>query len=111
MTRQTSETVQRKVHSFGAKDAHGNKTHVWAAPAPVDIYAFDPGTTTEPRLPGQQRVITTPTLYFPAGTVFAPLDRVVARGKEYEVDGETDEWRHPNGRVRGNVVALRRVTG
>jgi hypothetical protein len=109
--RRISETVQRKVHSFGTKDAHGNKADVWANPVDVGVYAFDPGTTTEPRLPGQQRVITTPTLYFPTGTVFAPKDRVIARGKEYEVDGETEEWRHPNGVDEGNVVALRRVTG
>jgi hypothetical protein len=111
MARTTSETVQRKVHSLGTADSHGNKANVWANPVDVAVYAFDPGTTTEPRLPGQQRVITTPTLYFPDGTVFAPQDRVIARGKEYEVDGETEEWRHPNGQVRGNVVALRRVTG
>jgi hypothetical protein len=109
--RRISEVVQRQVHSSGNADAHGNKVSTWASPVDVGVYAFDPGTTTEPRRPGQQRVITTPTLYFPSDTVFAPQDRVTARGLLYEVEGDTEQWRHPNGQVRGNVVALRRVTG
>ena len=111
MTRTTFETVQRLAFTAGPTDAHGNSAKGWADPVAVDVYAFDPGGTAEPRLPGHDRVITEPTLYFPPTVTFDAKDRVIARGLLYEVDGDTVEWVHPNGRTKGNVVALRRVDG
>lgn len=106
-----SETVQYQAPIVGAKNAHGNTTKTWADPVDVGVWAFDPGSSSEPREPGHDRVITDPTLYFPPEIALAADGRVTARGLLYEIDGETREWRHPSGRFTGNVVTLRRVTG
>jgi hypothetical protein len=110
MNRRISETVQHLPFVEGAEDAHGNPAETWADPVDVGIYAFDPGSSSEPR-DGQDRVIVAPTIYMPDDVVFGSRDRVVVRGKTYEVDGETREWRHPSFPFRGNVATLRRVEG
>jgi len=109
--RAITETVQHAVCTAGADDRHGNASKTWAAPVPVGVYAFDPGSTSEPREPGLNRVIVEPTVYLPPDVVFAPDDRVTARGKVYEVEGDTREWRHTDGTLRGNVATLRRADG
>lgn len=109
--RYTSETVQRATFAAGATDAHGNPAESWGAPVSVGVYAFDPGSDSEPREPGTDRVVVEPTLYMPATAVFGSRDRVTARGLLYEVEGATREWRHPDGTLKGNVVTLRRVEG
>lgn len=106
-----SETVQHMKYEAGAVNAHGNAVDAWAAPASVAIIAFDPGSTSEPRLPGQDRVIIEPTLYLPEGTMFEPRDLVIARSLVFEVDGGTRTWKHPSLGPAGNVVTLRCVTG
>jgi hypothetical protein len=109
--RSISETVLHAVYSPSAPDAHGNVVDGWATPTSVGVYGFDPGGSAEPLLPGQDRVVTTPTLYMPSTVAFGARDRVTVRGLLFEVDGETAVWRHPNGTQRGNVATLRRVTG
>lgn len=109
--RQVSETVLWERVSLGGEDTHGYPVESYDDPVDVGVYAFDPGSSSEPRLPGQDRVIVEPTVYMPSRWVFGPGDRVTARGKQYEVEGETREWRHPNGPRKGNVVTLRRVDG
>jgi len=108
--RYVSEYVQHEVFDPGVEDDRGEVTDGWAAPVSVGIYGFDPGSTSEPR-EGQDRVIVSPTIYAPSGAVFGPFDRVTVRGKSYQVEGETREWRHPDGHRPGNVVTLRRVDG
>lgn len=109
--RRISESVLRAAYVAGAEDAHGNPVDAWGTPSPVGVYAFSPGSTSEPREAGHDRVIIEPTLYVPAAVVFAAHDRVTARGDLYEVEGETRQWRHPDGSLKGNVVTLRRVEG
>jgi hypothetical protein len=109
--RRISETVTRSPHIPGAQDSHGNSVDLWGPPETVGVYAFDPGSTSEPRLPGHDRVIVEPTLYGPYGFPFMPQDRCVARGLVYEVNGVTRDWRNPNGLLPGSVVSLRRVEG
>lgn len=111
MGRVISESVQRAVYQPGAEDAHGNPADAWATPASVGVYAFDPGGSAETFPPGQDRVITTPKIYAPATVVFGARDRVTVRGVLYEVDGETAEWKHPDGSQEGNVINLKRVAG
>lgn len=111
MGRRISETVQRRAFVAGAEDAHGNPVESWASGVSVGVYGFDPGGSDESRIPGHDRVITSPKLFVPDGVVFAARDRVVARGLLYEVEGDTAVWRHPNGKRPGNVVELRRVDG
>lgn len=111
MPREISEYVQHAPVIEGAVDAHGNATQAWGDPVDVGIWAFDPGSSSEPRLPGQGRVIVEPTVFWPEGVVFGPDDQIIARGLLYEVEGETREWKHPNGEFSGNVATLRRVRG
>lgn len=111
MTRSVSETIEWQQYIPGTVDAHGNEVDGWADPVPVGVYAFDPGSSSEPRETGHDRVIVEPTLYLPDEIVFGARDRVTARSDLYEVEGETREWRHPGGDSPGNVVTLRRVEG
>lgn len=111
MSRRISESVQHAVFAAGAEDDHGSPVESWLASVRVGIFAFDPGSTSEPREAGRERVIVEPTMYCPDWVVFATRDRVTARGLLFEVEGGTREWRHPSGRREGNVVTLRRVEG
>ncbi len=108
--RNISEFVEREPFIDGGKDAHRNVRKMWGPAEAVGIYAFDPGSTSEPR-EGMSRVIVEPTIYAPTTVVFDPLDRVTARGLKYEVEGVTREWRHPDGHRPGNVITLRRAEG
>jgi len=76
----------------------------------VGVYAFNPGSSEE-QVGGMDRVIVQPSVFFPVGAVFGPRDHVTARGRLYEVDGETQEWVHPSGHFRGNSAQLKRVDG
>lgn len=107
--RDITETVQYEAPDDTATDAHGNPRTEWADPVDVGIFEFDPGSTSEPR-EGQNRVIVEPTLYLPPDVVLAPAGRVTARGRLYQVEGETREWRR-RGEPIGNVATLRRVDG
>lgn len=109
--RRISEFVQHAQFIAGAEDAHGNPIEDWGTPVEVGIFAFDPGGTSEPVISGHDRVITKPTLYVPDVTAFGARDEVIARGLRYEVEGDTSEWRHPNGLRPGNVIELKRVDG
>lgn len=112
MFRIISEYVEHASYVPGAEDAHGNEIEGWGAPVTVGVFAFDPGSSSEPREPGHDRVIVEPTLYMPSSAVFGPRDHVTARGLLYEVEGETREWVHPTDTTRrANVVTLRRVEG
>lgn len=112
MFRVISEVVGHQGFVSGAVDSHGNPVESWADPVEVGVYAFDPGSTSEPRNPGADRVIVEPTLYLPDAVVFGARDRVTARGLLYEVDGVTREWVHPTDTTRrANVATLRRVEG
>lgn len=109
--RKISEYVGHAMFIPGDEDAHGNAVESWTEPVSVGIYAFDPGASSEPR-DGMDRVVVEPTVYMPADVVFAPRDRVSARGRVYEVEGETREWVHPTDSTRrANVATLRRVDG
>lgn len=110
MSRRISEYVTRAAFLGTEEDAHGNEGESWGAGSQVGVYAFDPGSTSEPR-DGGDRVIVEPTVYMPSKTVFNPRDKITARGVEYEVEGVTREWRHPNGPRKGNVATLRAVSG
>lgn len=109
--RQISEYVNHEAFDAGAEDATGNVIEGWLPAVTVGVYAFDPGSSSEPR-EGNDRVIVEPTLYMPDSLVLAHRDVVWARGKRYEVDGETREWVHPTDPTRrANVATLRRVDG
>jgi len=107
------EVVQRIPYEGAGEDAYGNEIAAYgAAVTLVGVYGFDPGSSSEPRIAGQQRVIVEPTLYGPFDMPLLPQDRVVVRGLTYEVEGEARRWRHIwSNREAGAVVSLRRVDG
>lgn len=95
------------------EDAHGNLIDEWdEIPITLDGCAFDPGSSAEPRRPGQDRVIVEPNLFAPYGTPAEPKDRIKVRGEIYQVEGEARDWRSPfTGTAYGTAIALRRVSG
>lgn len=107
------EVVQRIPYVGGGEDVYGNETVAYGVPATLDgVYGFDPGSSSEPRLAGQERVIVEPTLYGPFDMPFLPRDRVIVRDQTYEVEGEVRQWRHMRtNREAGAVLSLRRVDG
>lgn len=111
MFRVISEYVEHEAFVAGATDETGNDIEAWLDPVTVGIYAFDPGSSSEPR-EGNDRVIVEPTLYMPSDVVMKPRDLVTVRDKKYPVEGETREWVHPTDPTRrANVATLRRVDG
>jgi len=110
--RRISETVQHEVYGGTGEDAHGNEIETWAAPVALGIYAYDPGGTSEPVIPGYDRVVTTPTIYVPSVSILVPRDRVTVRGKLFEVDGDTSDFRNPyDETMNGNSINLKAVSG
>lgn len=108
-----SEVVQRIPYEGSGEDAHGNEVESWGEPVQLSgVYGFDPGSSSEPRLAGHDRVIVEPTLYGPFDMPFLPRDRAVVRGVVYEVEGPVRRWKHMrSGREAGGVVTLREVAG
>ena len=108
-----SDVVQRVPYVGSVEDAHGNETETWGSPVTLSgEYGFDPGSSSEPRQPGSDRVIVEPALYGPYDMPFLPRDRAIVRSKTYEVDGEVRQWKHKRtNRLAGAVVTLRRVDG
>lgn len=102
----------RAAFQAGTTDAYGNPVESWGTPTSVEIIAFNPGTTDEPFLPGHDRVVTQPAIYTALGAVFAPRDRVTARGVVYEVDGVALDYRNPyDAAYDGIQVNLKEVQG
>lgn len=105
-------TASLMKYQAGELDAYGNDTASWSEVALLKGCAFDPGSTSEPRLPGQERVIVEPTLYAAYDAPVEPQDRLVIRDLTYEVEGVARRWENPySGRQLGCVVTLRLVTG
>ena len=110
--RYISEYVQHEVYNGSGTDAHGNEIETWATPVDLGIYAFNPGGTSEPLIPGHDRVITTPTIYVPSASILSARDRVTVRSKPFEVDGDTSDFRNPyDASMNGNAINLKAVTG
>jgi len=107
-----SESVEHVPYVGAAEDAYGNETEGYGAPVTLYGFGFDPGSSSEPRQPGMDRVIVEPTLYGPFNMPFKPKDRVIVRGVTYEVEGVVRQWRNMfSNREAGGVVSLRRVDG
>lgn len=107
------DVVQRIPYAGTGEDAHGNEVESYGAAVTLTgVYGFDPGSSSEPRLAGQERVIVEPTLYGPYDMPFLPRDHAIIRGLTYEVEGEVRQWKHMHtNREAGAVVSLRRVDG
>ena len=106
--RTITETILWHARVDGPDDSHGNPTATWADPAELGIWRFAPGGSSEPRIPGQDRVITEPTIYLPSNNI-GPDDEVTVRSRRYAVEGGPADW--VNGSFTGFVIGLRRVDG
>lgn len=108
-----SESVVHLPYLGAGEDAHGNETEAWGEPVELEgVYGFDPGSSNEPRRPGQERVIVEPSLYGPFDMPFSPRDKAIVRGGTYEIEGVVRRWKHMrSGREAGGVVSLRKVDG
>lgn len=74
--------------------------------------AFDPGGSLEPTEQGRTSVITQPTVYAPPGSDVLAGDRLVVRGRTWDVDGDPADWRSPfTGWEPGMVIKVKAVTG
>lgn len=86
----------------------------WASPDALEIpgCGFNPGGSSQPVEPGRDAVITKPEVYAPADVDVHAGDRVVARGRTYDVEGDPAEWRNPfTGWAPGTVITLKIVEG
>lgn len=107
------ETVGWEQYQGETYDPRGNLIDSWADPVEIDGCGFDPGSSVEPRDGTSQRVITSPVCYIPKRYPIGERDKITARGKTYEVEGEPADWRHPMTGWDPDllVVTLRKVTG
>lgn len=113
MGRRITRHVDRLPFIPGAEDSHGNEVEAWGPAEPVGVYEFNPGSSSEPRISGHDRVIVEPALYGPYDIPFAARDRCIADGVTYEVEGVPARWKNgqSGGITPGAVVNLRAVDG
>lgn len=111
--RRVNEYVTRYAYTPGPKDKMGDKVDAWnPLGEEVGIFEFDPGGSSEPEIPGHDRVITTPTLYLPYGCPLKQNDKVQVGLDVFRVVGHPARWKHRRtGREVGDVVKLKRVEG
>lgn len=109
------ETVTRFRATAVTDPYSGEPTGIsWDDPDSLAIpgCAFNPGRSSEPVQDARTAVITQPEVYAPPGADVLAGDRIVVRGKTYEVDGEPADWRSPfTGWTPGIVLALKIVEG
>lgn len=108
-----TETAQR-LRPVARTDRYGNVVADWAGAGSALIAgcALAPRVAGEERGHGRQGVVVGWTLFAPPDADIAPTDRVVVRGRTYEVDGEPAVWTSPFAGAAGGVeIALRRVDG
>lgn len=109
------ETVTRQ-RAAAATDPYSSEATVldWTAPDELAItgVAVEPLSTLEAQTDGRQRVELDLRLYLPFGADIEPLDRVVVRGRTFEVQGERSDWHNPfTGSEPGSVVVCTKVEG
>lgn len=96
----------------GDLDAYG-RPKVSFVDAVLENVAVAPGSTSEPRRQGSERVTTQMTLYLQPDPGVKPGDRFTVRGTRYEVEGDVSgAWVNPfTGNGFGCEIGLRKVTG
>jgi hypothetical protein len=92
------------------QDRQGNDIWGWAdVTVPGAIFA--PKGSIELVGKTGDSVVTTDSLYLPAGTVLTPEDEVVVAGVTYQADGEPSTWVNPWTNDAIMRADLKRVTG
>lgn len=86
----------------------------WFTPDELEIEgcAFDPGSSSEPLEQARDGVLTKPTLYAPSSSDVLPSDRILVRGRTWQVDGDPSDYRSPfDGWAAGMVIHLKAMEG
>lgn len=86
----------------------------WSNPDELVIpgCGFNPGQSSEPLQDARNAVITQPEVYAPFGSDVLAGDRLVVRGRTYDVQGDPASWVSPfTGWAPGMVVPLKIVEG
>lgn len=109
------ETVTRQRGAATTDPYSDEATSIdWSTPDELEIpgCGFNPGQSSEPVQDARNAVITKPEVYAPPGSDVLAGDRLVVRGKTYEVDGDPADWRNPfTGWAPGLVIPLKVVEG
>lgn len=109
------ETVTRLRGVTSVDPYSGESTALdWTTPATLVIEGcgFNPGQSSEPLQTGRNAVSTQPEVYAPADADVLAGDRVIVRGKTYDVDGQPAKWANPfTGWEPGLVIALNLTEG
>lgn len=105
------ETVTRQRANV-AIDPYSNEPSAanWATPDEVLIpgVAFDPGSSVEQLDTARNPIDSSPKVYDPSYADVVAGDRLVCRGKTYDVDGDPLVYRHPmTGWSPGQVISLK----
>lgn len=96
-------------------DGYGNETADWTQPPAstedVPDVLCEPRPSGEPLQDARNQVTSGFTLYLQTVPTIlpTPVDRVTVRGVDYQVEGETADWRL--GSMRGLVVQTTRTEG
>lgn len=91
------------------QDEYGNDIH-GTVTVTIPNCSVQPRASTEDNN-GRIQVISGVELYAPADPLITSSDVVEFDGRRYEVEGDPGVWASPNGVLRYQQVALRRVTG
>ncbi|MFC9769511.1 hypothetical protein [Rhodococcus jostii] len=86
-------TAGVRTYTPAAPDAHNNPAETYAAPVEVAAIWW-PGGSSEPAVPGHDRVIVDLVLVVASTTSIGPYDRVMVGGKEFEVIGYPEDFDH-----------------
>lgn len=107
------ETVTR-LRAPLVTNAYNAQERNWSAATstPIDGWGVDDSASLEPADAHRELVETDCVLYRPEAADVQASDRVICRGRTYEVVGDPATWRHPmTGWNAGFVVRLRIVKG
>jgi hypothetical protein len=110
----TPYVIQRLRFVPGPLDRYRNATGTWDDPVDVTVHGWAPASADQVNGDkGRSAVVRDVDLFAPAGTVFAPRDRVVLNGVTYEVVGHPEDFTTGPFRWRGAGlrINLKRVEG
>jgi hypothetical protein len=109
-----AETATRQRGTAVTDPYSGEATDVdWSTPDELELLGgFNPGQSSEPLQDARNAVTTQPEFYTDFGSDVLAGDRLVVRGKTYDVDGDPADWHSPfTGWEPGMVIPLKRTEG
>lgn len=111
-------TVGVHLMTTSGVDAHRNPVKTYTPPldqpgTPVKVYGWSVPSTSEPLIPGHDRVIADIQLLIPPGFPAGPSSVIdLPSAGQYQVIGEQQDYTTgPFGFRPGSVLNLRRITG